>query len=289
VDDDRLLVAILAGASARGSTRTDRRVEMPTVRPPLDIAEQFNHSHATHMHSPTLRRIWEHAYGEEYPAEANPNGFATRTTLRQLVAALAVGPGQTLVDLGCGHGSPGLWVAHQTGAGLLGIDLSPTGIELARSQAARLGLADRAHFQVGDLTATGLPDASVDAAMSLDVLTFVADQPTWAHEVARILRQNGRFVFTTRDHASTSAGVGGDRPADSRSTVEGAGLDVETVEEPADWQRQQRAVFAGMVAAEQELRDEMGAAEAARWVAYGRRALDFLPRTRYVFVVARRP
>jgi AcrR family transcriptional regulator len=37
-------------------------------------------------------------------------------------------PGRVVADLGCGHGGPGLWAAQQTGATLIGIDLSPAGI-----------------------------------------------------------------------------------------------------------------------------------------------------------------
>jgi ubiquinone/menaquinone biosynthesis C-methylase UbiE len=51
-----------------------------------------------------------------------------------------------------------------------------------------VGLGERVRFQVGDLTATGLPDASCDAVMSLDVLVFVPDKAAALREVARILR-----------------------------------------------------------------------------------------------------
>ncbi|MEA2790662.1 MAG: hypothetical protein QOG73_3068, partial [Acetobacteraceae bacterium] len=70
-----------------------------------------------------------------------------------------------------------LWISGRTGADLIGIDLSPVGVDLAREQATRLGLADRARFQVGDLTNTGLPDASCDAVLSLDVWPSCRTRP----------------------------------------------------------------------------------------------------------------
>ena len=68
------------------------------------IQENFDRSHATHARSATLQRIWRDAYGDEYPEETSPSNFIPRSTLRRLADALRVGPGDTLVDLGCGRG-----------------------------------------------------------------------------------------------------------------------------------------------------------------------------------------
>ena len=261
---------------------------MTTENPQLSVADRFDRSHATHVRSRTLHRVYERAYGDEYPADANPNGYITRTALRRLVAALQLEPGQTVIDLGCGHGGPGLWVAQHTEARLIGIDLSPGGVQLAREQASMMGLDERARFQVGDLTATGLPDACGDAAMSLDVLVFVADQAAGAREVARILRPDARFVFTTWEQAVATERLGVEPLADYRPLLEGAGFEMETYEEPPDWEWQHRALLEGIIAAERDLTAEMGAAGAARWLTYARGAVAELPLRRYVFAVARR-
>lgn len=77
------------------------------------LGGRFNRSHMSRLQSATLERLYRTAYGEDYPAEAQPNAFVSRTTLQRLVGALHVGPGHTVVDLGCGHGDPGLWVARR--------------------------------------------------------------------------------------------------------------------------------------------------------------------------------
>jgi SAM-dependent methyltransferase len=118
--------------------------------------------------SPTARRLRREVYGDEYPEEAWPRSFITRSELRRMARELSVGPGQTFVDLGCGWGGPGLWVAGETKATIVGIDLSPASVARARERAAELGLTDHARFEVGDLTATGLPEASVDGAISVE-------------------------------------------------------------------------------------------------------------------------
>jgi ubiquinone/menaquinone biosynthesis C-methylase UbiE len=125
-------------------------------------------------------------------------------------------------------------------------------------------------FQVGDLTATGLPDASCDAAMSLDVLVFVPDKPAAVHEVARGLRPRGAFVFTTCEQAGNSARLAASQIADYRPLLEAAGFVVESYEEPPGSQRQHRGLVEGIIAAEHELGEELGAAVAAGCVAMAR-------------------
>ncbi len=140
------------------------------------VAERFNRSHRARVQSATLQRVWRDAYGDEYPEEVKPNAFYSRSTLRHLLAGLRVGPGQTIADLGCGNGGAGLWMARELGTNLIGIDLSAAGVAAATERATELGLGDIARFQEGDITATGLPSASCDAAVSLDVLMLCSRQ-----------------------------------------------------------------------------------------------------------------
>jgi SAM-dependent methyltransferase len=258
------------------------------VRP--SIADAFDRSHGGRMQSAIVEQIYRSAFGDDYPETAQPNAFYSRTTLHRLATALHVGTGQTIVDLGCGHGGPGLWVAQLTGANLIGIDLSPTGIEVARRRAAETGLAERAQFRVGDITATGSPDSSCDGAMSLDVLPFVPDQAAAVREVTRMLRPGGRFAFTTWEELGDSplephALAPDSETIDYRNLVEEAGLQVEICEEPPNWRNQQQRLAEGVIAAEAEVSKEMG----AHYPAMARTFLQNLSKVRYLFVVARRP
>lgn len=160
-------------------------------------AKHFDRVHSAQLQSRTLQDIWHNAYGDDYPAEVNPSAFYSRPTFRQLVSGLQIEPGQTIVDLGCGTGGAGLWVAQDLGVKLIGIDLSAAGVAAGRESADAMGLGDAARFLEGDMTATGLASASCDGALSLDVLCFVPDKPAVLREVARILRPGARFGFTT--------------------------------------------------------------------------------------------
>jgi SAM-dependent methyltransferase len=267
-------------------------------QPPASTADAFDQSHQGRLRSAMVEQIYRSAFGADYPAGAQPSTFYSATTLQLAVDALRLRPGHVLADLGCGHGGAGLWAARQTGAALIGIDLSPAGIELARHRAAQLGLDRQARFLVGDMAATGLPDASCDAVMSLDVLPFVPAKAAAAGEIARILRPGGRLAFTTWERLVHPAGYDPQRRAlagtfhahpllesaraDYRQLISQAGLTVETYQEPPGWRAQQQALAEGIIAAAAEVTADMG----RHYPAMARVFLASLPDSRYVFVAA---
>jgi cyclopropane fatty-acyl-phospholipid synthase-like methyltransferase len=115
--------------------------------------------------------------------------------LGQAAAGLRLRPGALLVDLGCGRGGPGIWVARATSATLVGVDFSEEACRLAAERAAVFGLADRSTFRVARLDGTGLPDGCADGLMSVAALYFV-DSAAGLREVHRVLVPGGRGVFT---------------------------------------------------------------------------------------------
>jgi ubiquinone/menaquinone biosynthesis C-methylase UbiE len=236
-------------------------------------------------------RIRHEVYGDEYPAEADPRSFLTSTELRRLARDLDVGRGDTFIDLGCGEGGPALWVSRETGARVVGIDLVAVRIARARERAQELGLADDARFEVGDILATGLPDASVDAAMSVDVLWAVPDPAAAIGEVARILKPGARFVFTNWDRDRSPPGypppVGDHRPL-----LDEAGFAVERYEVQPDAEDKRRALYERLVAAETTLREELGEETTNKVMCEAKSSLglvdgvDYLVGSRRIFVVA---
>jgi ubiquinone/menaquinone biosynthesis C-methylase UbiE len=139
--------------------------------------------------------VWELA-DLELPPEVEPFSFVSAGLLRHVAQALGLSPGQTLVDLGCGRGGPGLWLARETDASLVGVDFSRVAVSHAAHRADAFGLAGRARFVAGDLTRTGLPGRSADAAVSIDAFHFAADPAAAAVEACRVLRPGGRLVLT---------------------------------------------------------------------------------------------
>ncbi len=101
--------------------------------------------------------------------------------------------GEHIVDLGCGSGNAAL-LAARSGCRVTGIDPSPRLLDVARAEASARGV--EAEFLTGLAEAMPLPDGSVDAIMSVFGLIFSADAPAAAAEIDRVLRPEGRAVFS---------------------------------------------------------------------------------------------
>jgi ubiquinone/menaquinone biosynthesis C-methylase UbiE len=115
-------------------------------------------------------------------------------------------PGARLVDLGCGRGGPGLWLARALSVRLTGIDFSAAAVEIAVQRAGDFVTPDRAEFRLGSFERTGLPDGYADGLLSVDALPFSPDRPAALREASRILAPGGRFVLTAREQPADADG-----------------------------------------------------------------------------------
>lgn len=179
------------------------------------------------------------------PREVGPSNNVPLSGLQAVAAALALAEGDTLVDLGCGRGGPGMWLARETGAELVGVDFSPEAIRQAVSRRALFGLEATASFQVGSLQATGLPDRCADAVVSIDAIQFASDGVDAALEIRRILRPGGRVVLTSWESRDPSDDAMSERirRVDLAGWLTTAGFDAVAVEDRADWHEVTRRLW----------------------------------------------
>jgi SAM-dependent methyltransferase len=177
----------------------------PTPIPPA--AGEFDLAHETASH-PLHADLWQAAMGDDYPVDVDPSSSCTRSLLAHILDMLALRPGDLLVDLGCGRGGPGLWLARETGARLVGLDFSPKGIALALHAAERFALATPARFRVASFDATGLPDASADGVVSVDALPFAPDRDAALRELRRVLRAVFTAATPAEDQPPGPSGTG---------------------------------------------------------------------------------
>jgi ubiquinone/menaquinone biosynthesis C-methylase UbiE len=223
-------------------------------------AADFDPVFATTAESATYRRLAREASGDDFPEGADPFSFTTRSELDLIAGLLEIGGDQTLVDMACGQGGPGLWVARSVGAHLIGVDFSAVGVAQAENRATAMGLASRARFIVADAAATGLPSGHVDAAISIDALQFMPDKAAVLAEVRRILRANARFALTTWEPTESEPGAPespNNRPL--RMLLEEAGFSVERYESTPAWRRLAKVMYEGWLREKEPLVAEMGA------------------------------
>jgi SAM-dependent methyltransferase len=256
------------------------------------IASGYDTFYATWGRSPTLRRIWrEHVTGPDYPEEFAHISFLPLRQLRALAEQLQIQSDQVLVDLACGAGGPGLWVAKEARARLIGRDLSPVAVQRATERVAGLGLEGRAEFAQGSFERSGLPSESADAVMTVDALQYAPNKTKALTEVARILRPGGRLALVAFElEAERIAGlpVWPDPVGDYRPLLEHVGLEVLSYEETPHWQDQVVAGFGAVITEQAALEAELGQAAAAAIVMEAALTLELRPYRGHVLAVARR-
>jgi SAM-dependent methyltransferase len=114
--------------------------------------------------------------------------------------------GLELVHLQCHFGKDTLSWAR-AGAGVTGLDFSPTAVDAARSLAARAGLADRADFVCAPVAdaVDALGGRTFDIVyVSLGALCWLPRIDQWAAQVGALLRPGGR-LFLHEVHPMSTA------------------------------------------------------------------------------------
>lgn len=111
-------------------------------------------------------------------------------------AALAVRPGQAVVDVGCGGGHLVREFGLSVGGGgrAVGIDVSVEQIEAARSLCSDLPMTE---LEVGDAANMALDDNAFDSAASVQTLEYIPDPDAVLNEVHRVLRRGGKAAFVS--------------------------------------------------------------------------------------------
>jgi demethylmenaquinone methyltransferase/2-methoxy-6-polyprenyl-1,4-benzoquinol methylase len=110
---------------------------------------------------------------------------------RRAVAAMALAPGHTALDLATGTGDLAIRIAKAyPEVKVIATDPSRGMLDVAVEKARPLG--DRIRFAVGDAQAIDLPPGSVDAVSMAFGIRNVEDRPRALREMARVVREGGR-------------------------------------------------------------------------------------------------
>jgi len=105
------------------------------------------------------------------------------------VAAVVEARPARVLEVGCGWGELAEWLARDTAAQVVAVDLSERMVELARARGV--------DAKVGDVQELPFADGSFDVAVAAWMLYHVPDLDRGLSELARVLRPGGILVAVT--------------------------------------------------------------------------------------------
>jgi len=112
-----------------------------------------------------------------------------------LLRLAGVTPGMRVLDIGCGTGDMSMLLAELVGPGgtVIGVDLNPAVLELARARAAESNLANVSYVEA-DLVNLWL-DEPVDAVVGRLVLVHLPEPAATVRALSRLVRPGGLVSF----------------------------------------------------------------------------------------------
>jgi SAM-dependent methyltransferase len=110
-----------------------------------------------------------------------------------LAEQAGVARGVSVLDLCCGVAGPGRFITAELGCDYLGVDLSPSAIEIARARAGDLPC----RFEVSQVPP--VPPGPFDVVLLLETMLAFSDKELLLHEISRLLAPGGRFAFTIEE------------------------------------------------------------------------------------------
>lgn len=153
------------------------------------------------LDAPALAAQLRHPHGEAALAVAESMNRSNGALNRAAIALLGVKADEQVLEIGPGNAAFAPLMLQPEGSRYLGIELSPAMVAAGNRFLAAAGLDDRARLQPGDAQALSLADASIDAALAVNVIYFWPDLTPPLSGLARALRPGGRLCLAFGDAA----------------------------------------------------------------------------------------
>lgn len=118
-----------------------------------------------------------------------------RKASRELADQAGFQPGEKVLDLGCGTGGSSRLLEAEYGVQVVGVDLTPPFIEVARWLSRATGLDARSEFICCDAQQLPLEEQQFDVVWSQHTLMNLPDVERGLKEIQRVLKPGGRLLM----------------------------------------------------------------------------------------------
>jgi tocopherol O-methyltransferase len=163
--------------------------QMIRPRSPFQVHEVANHyDELDHFY----REIWgEHIHHGLWQSRRDSVEEATRRLISEVAARAEVRAGDRVCDVGCGYGGTARVLAHEYGALVTALTVSPVQYEQAKCQAIE---QSNPTYLLRDWLASGLDSASFDAVIAIESSEHITDLAGFFAEAHRVLKPAGRLI-----------------------------------------------------------------------------------------------
>jgi cyclopropane fatty-acyl-phospholipid synthase-like methyltransferase len=165
LEADEAAAVVEAAAPDGSTTQTERLLRYNEPARQDTRNKRFERYYATAMNSAAHAEFCRQVYGRNL----GQHGMADLAQIDRMLAMLDPRDGDTILDLGCGYGLISRYIAEQTGANVVGVDLSSSAI----AYADRLAESDsRLRFRVMDLRDVSFPPHTFTHIISIDTIYY---------------------------------------------------------------------------------------------------------------------
>ncbi len=149
------------------------------------------------------RAFWgEHIHHGLWLGDDVPPAVAQERLVARLAERAGIARGERVLDVGCGYGASGRWLARRLGCQVTGVTISRRQARRAQHAAARgggPGGGPGGALRVVRADAAALPfgDGAFDVVWVIECIEHLADKRRFVRDAARLLRPGGRLALCT--------------------------------------------------------------------------------------------
>lgn len=175
---------------------------MAMTTPTREYTEAATATAQTYYNSSDADSFYSTIWGGEdihiglYDSPGEEIGDASRRTVQRMIELVKPTPAERILDVGAGYGGAARALASGRGCSVVALNLSEVENERDRRKNRENGLDDK--IEVVDASFENIPfeNGTFDIVWSQDAMLHSGNRARVLAEVARVLKPDGRFIFT---------------------------------------------------------------------------------------------